>query len=186
MIYNKNIWPLAEFWTRKNKLTKIDLCGGIGTPDGYLALDRRIPKGMNGLVCDLNKKWPVADGSVGLLRAHDAIEHLVDPIHTMNEAYRILAPGGFFMILVPSTNGQGAFCDPTHRSFWNKLSFRYYTDKRFAAYIPDCHARFQISRIIEWFPSEQHRIDNIPYVEAHLFALKGAYRSMGEIGFNFP
>jgi O-antigen biosynthesis protein len=179
-VYNRSIWPLADRWTEDRKLLKVDLCGGIGTPIGYLALDKRIPSGINGIECDLNKKWPVKDNSVGILRAHDAIEHLADHIHTMEEAHRILAPGGFFMIHVPSTNGQGAFCDPTHKSFWNKLSFRYYTDKRFATYIPECSARFQISRIIEWFPSEDHRINNIPYVEAHLFAIKDGFRPMGE------
>jgi O-antigen biosynthesis protein len=179
-LYNRYIWPLADRFASVGGLRKVDLCGGIGAPDGYFALDRRIPEGVNGAACDLNERWPIEDGSVGLLRAHDAIEHLVDPIHTMNEAHRVLAPGGFFMIHVPSTNGQGAFCDPTHKSFWNRLSFRYYTNKNFASYIPDCTARFQVSRIIEWFPSEDHRRDNMPYVEAHLFALKDGCRPMGE------
>jgi hypothetical protein len=118
-----------------------------------------------------------------LHRAHDAVEHLADPIHTMNEAYRVLAPGGFFMIEVPSTNGLGAFCDPTHRSYWNKLSFRYYTDRSFARYVSAFRGRFQVSRIIEWFPSDWHRAENVPYVEAHLFALKDGYRPMGDVLF---
>ena len=180
-VYNRQIWPLAERFTQECGLSKVDLCGGIDTPAGYLALDRHVPKDVPGLSCDLDKEWPLPDSSVGVLRAHDAVEHLRDPIHTMNEAWRVLAHGGFFMIHVPSTNGLGAFCDPTHRSFWNRLSFRYYTDARFARYVPDFKGRFQVSRVIEWFPSDWHRQENVPYVEAHLFALKDGPRIMGEL-----
>lgn len=180
-VYNRFIWRLADKWANDEKLLRVDLCGGIDAPPGFLALDLEIAPGTQGKVCDLDDTWPLEDGSVGLLRAHDAIEHLVDPIHTMNEAWRVLAPGGFFMIHVPSTNGQGAFCDPTHRSFWNRLSFRYYTDKQFARYLPGYRGRFQVSRVIEWFPTDWHRTENVPYVEAHLFALKEGYRPMGEV-----
>jgi SAM-dependent methyltransferase len=180
-VYNKYIWQLADKWAQDEKLLRVDLCGGIDSPSGYFALDRHIAPGASGQACDLEKAWPLEDGSVGLLRAQDAVEHLSDPIHTMNEAWRVLAPGGFFMIEVPSTNGQGAFCDPTHRSFWNRLSFRYYTDARFARYLPDFKGRFQVGRVIEWFPSDWHRAENVPYVEAHLFALKVGYRPMGEV-----
>ena len=99
----------------------------------------------------------------------------------MNEAHRVLAPGGFFMISIPSTNGLGAFCDPTHVSFWNKLSFRYYTSKQFARYIPKFVGKFQVARVIEWFPSDWHREHNVPYVEAQLIALKDGYVPMGEV-----
>ncbi len=180
-VYNQFIWKLADKWCTDQNLLRVDLCGGIDPPAGYLALDRHIAAGAQGRECDLEKAWPLEESSVGILRAQDALEHLADPIHAMNEAWRVLAPGGFFMIGVPSTNGQGAFCDPTHKSFWNRLSFRYYTDKQFARYLPDYRGRFQASRVIEWFPSDWHRTENVPYVEAHLFALKEGYRPMGEV-----
>ncbi len=180
-VYNKTIWSLADRWCKDEKLLRVDLCGGIDAPPGFFALDQHIAPGTQGRKCDLEDAWPLEDSSVGLLRAHDAIEHLVDPIHTMNEAWRVLSPGSFLMIHVPSTNGQGAFCDPTHKSFWNRLSFRYYTDKQFARYLPGLEARFQVSRIIEWFPSDWHRAENVPYVEAHLLAVKDGNRPMGEV-----
>lgn len=176
-VYNKTIWAMAEKWSRDNRLSLIDLCGGVDCPAGYTPVDLHGP----GIICDLNKTWKIPESSVGLLRAFDAIEHLKDPIHTMNEAYRVLAPGGFLMIHVPSTNGLGAFCDPTHVSFWNKLSFRYYTDKRFSRYLHDYRGRFQVVRVIEWFPSEWHRENNVPYIEANLIALKPGYEPMGDV-----
>jgi SAM-dependent methyltransferase len=180
-VYNRCIWALAEKWARDQNLLLIDLCGGLDAPPGYRPVDRDLPAGVVGDRADLDGPWPYQDSSVGLIRAHDAIEHLRDPVHTMNEAWRCLAPGGFFLIDVPSTNGQGAFCDPTHKSFFNQLSFRYYTSQAFARYVPAFKGRFQSMRVIEWFPDDWHKANNIPYVEAHLIALKPGYQPMGEL-----
>lgn len=89
------------------------------------------------IIADLNNSWPLEDNSVEKIRAYDAIEHLKDPIHTMNEAYRVLTPGGVFEIFVPSTDGRGAWQDPTHVSFWNHNSFFYYC-KQYPAYLALC------------------------------------------------
>jgi hypothetical protein len=77
-------------------------------------------------VADLAAPWPWADNSVEYVRAWDIIEHLPDKIMTMNEIYRVLSPGGRAEIAVPTTDGTGAFQDPTHVSFWNRRSFLYY------------------------------------------------------------
>jgi len=78
------------------------------------------------VVADLNEPWPFADNEVSYFRAHDIIEHLVDKIKTMNELWRCLASGSVVEIEVPTTDGSGAFQDPTHVSFWNRRSFLYY------------------------------------------------------------
>ena len=176
-VYNRNIWALAEKFATDAGLACVDLCGAIDSPAGYRTLDRSDRADVQ---CDLDDRWPLEDSSVGVLRAHDALEHLRDPVHTMNEAWRVLAPGGFFMISVPSTSGKGAFCDPTHVSFWNDLSFRYYASRQFARYVPAFRGQFQVSRLLEWFPSDWHRANNVPYVEAHLFCCKDGFRAMGE------
>ncbi len=71
--------------------------------------------------------WSWETSSVEVIRAHDIIEHLPDKIHTMNEAHRVLVPGGRLDIKVPTTDGPGAWQDPQHVSFWNRNSFLYYT-----------------------------------------------------------
>jgi hypothetical protein len=78
-------------------------------------------------VADLRERWPWADGSVHEVLAADVIEHLPDKIHTMNELHRVLIDGCHVEIVVPTTDGPGAFQDPTHVSFWHRNSFRYYT-----------------------------------------------------------
>jgi len=81
------------------------------------------------VIADLNGPWPWEDSSIDEIRAYDIIEHLPDKIHTMNEAWRVLRPGGTFDIIVPTTEGRGAFQDPQHCSYWNRNSFFYYTDR---------------------------------------------------------
>jgi SAM-dependent methyltransferase len=78
------------------------------------------------VVADLNKPWPFYNGEVDHFRAYDIIEHLRDKIFTMNEMWRCLAPKGTVEIAVPTTDGPGAFMDPTHISFWHERSFMYY------------------------------------------------------------
>ena len=70
--------------------------------------------------------WPFDDNSVSFFRAHDIIEHLPNKISTMNEMWRCLKPNGLVEIVVPTTDGPGAFMDPTHVSFWHERSFFYY------------------------------------------------------------
>src|SRR3989441_4551017 len=87
---------------------------------------------------DLREPWPWADGAVEHVRAWDIVEHLPDKIFTMNELWRVLRPDGTAEIAVPTTDGPGAFQDPTHVSFWNRRSFLYYEagnpyGERFAA-----------------------------------------------------
>lgn len=78
-------------------------------------------------IVDLTQPWPWQTNSVERILAHDIVEHLPDPILTMNEAWRVLEPGGLLEIFVPTTEGRGAWQDPTHRSWWNRNSFLYYT-----------------------------------------------------------
>ena len=130
---------------------------------------------------DLERPWPLADDSVGLIVATDVLQQLRFPIQVMNEAYRVLAPGGFFVIRVPSTDGRGAFANPRHVSFWNEHSFEFYTNLKFAAEIPEFTGRFQLARVRTFFPDERSKELSIPYVEAHLFALKAGYEPMGAV-----
>ena len=86
------------------------------------------------VVANLEERWPWDDNSVHYVRAYDIFEHLHNPVHSMNEAWRVLAHGGILEVLVPSTDGRGAFQDPTHVSFWNQNSFLYYSKKNHGSY----------------------------------------------------
>lgn len=122
---------LAWNWAQRCDLDRIDLGGGIHPADKYVIVDKQGGQ----INADLEKAWPIESGTVGLVRAFDIFEHLPDPIHTMREIERILAPGGYALIKVPSTDGRGAFQDPTHKSFWNENSFLYYTHAQWGQFI---------------------------------------------------
>jgi len=93
--------------------------------DGFVNVDVCEPADV---IADLTVTWPWDDGTVSHIRAWDIIEHLPEPIFTMNEMWRVLEPGGTVEIVVPTTDGRGAWQDPQHVSFWNRNSFFYYTD----------------------------------------------------------
>jgi len=178
MVFKKHIKSIINRWCDLNDLKKIDICCGNNKPLGYIGVDKMESAD---ITCDLNERFPLEDNSVGVIKATDAIEHLRDPIHTMNECYRVLAHGGWLMIDVPSTDGRGAFQDPTHVSFFNSNSFWYYTKKQYADFVPDIKCRFQEQRIVNYIPTKFHKDYKIPYVEALLVAIKDGPRLQGEL-----
>ena len=140
---------------------------------GYTNVDRVPPADQ---IVNLAEVWPWADSSVSEIVAHDIIEHLPDKILTMNEMWRVLMPGGIARIMVPTTDGAGAWQDPTHVSFWNRNSMFYFTagdphrerfgrhygiDARFKVAYEDTHA---------WAPPYPGLLVKI--LEIHLEAVK--------------
>jgi predicted SAM-dependent methyltransferase len=92
---------------------------------GYVNVDRVMPCDQ---IADLSCRWPWEDSSVSQIFAWDIFEHLPSKLHTMNEAHRVLMPGGVLDLLVPTTDGRGAFQDPTHCSFWTPNDLFYFCD----------------------------------------------------------
>lgn len=176
-LYDRYIQDNALAWARRQGLHAVDLGSAHNKPVGYIGVDQYEADGVDE-VCDVEKDGlPFEDSSVGVLRAADFLEH-IDRARVpafMNEAYRVLAPGGLFLTLTPSTDGRGAFQDPTHVSWWNSNSFWYYTQADLAKYLPEFTGRFQISRIFNTMPS-QH---DIVYVCANLIAVKDGPRQGG-------
>ena len=132
---------------------RLDLGCGFRKKSGSIGIDifdwsDKYPKDefINGKIPGVLSQFK--DNSIEEVYARDFIEHIpqVKVIETFNEIYRILVPGGLFEIFVPPTTGRGAFCDPTHVSFWNDMSFRYF-DKTWGKALTDSYgivADFQI------------------------------------------
>jgi SAM-dependent methyltransferase len=182
IIQEKYIEQMAVYWAKDLGLRCLDLGGRFFSPEGYESVDLKDAD----VIANLEKVWPIEDNSVGVLRCYDVIEHLHDTIHFMKEASRVLIPGGYLFISVPSTDdgnggiGRGAFQDPLHVKFFNINSFFYYTRENQARYI-DTPVRFKSIILKNYYPS-QWEIDNrIPYVKAFLINLKGGFRPHGLI-----
>jgi hypothetical protein len=172
---------MVEHWCDLNGYPKIDLGSACAKerPAGYQTVDRRAGVGVD-YVADLETGvLPFETSSVGVIRAYDLLEHIRNVVPLMNEIYRVLVPGGWLLSQTPSTDGRGAFQDPTHVSFWNSNSFWYYTKAFMAGFVPEINCRFQAVRVRNLFPNENCRIHNIPYVYADLVAIKGGMRTPG-------
>jgi SAM-dependent methyltransferase len=165
-LHKKYAQLLAERDADLKGLLKVDLGGGLFPREGYLTIDIEGSE----IIHDLNEGIPLEDNSVGVLNASHLIEHLRDPLKTMREIHRVLAHGGWAFIEVPSTDGRGAWQDPTHVSFWNENSFHYYTKRSKAQYIRNQTIKFSTMLLeTNWW------IENVAVVNAHLVAIKNDF-----------
>ena len=160
---------LAEKDAKDKGLLCVDIGGGLNPYPGYTTVDLRDTADY---VCDLNNGIPLPDNSVGVLNASHILEHLQDKTKIMGEIHRVLSHGGWAFIEVPSTDGRGAFQDPTHVSYWNENSFLYYTDAYLANFIDNKSIRFQEYRRETYFPNEWMKNLNVCVTSAWLIAVK--------------
>ena len=176
-LYDHYVEPNVLEWAKRKGLTALDLGGAHNPRKGYLTVDKH-GGDYTGDVFDVLGN--MADSSAGVIRAADFLEHVADKIELMNEIHRVLAPDGMLLSITPSSDGRGAFQDPTHVSYWNENSFWYYTDQDYAKSVPEITARVQVGRMVSYFPSDWHRDHDIPSVCANLIALKeGGNRNGG-------
>jgi O-antigen biosynthesis protein len=180
-LYDRYIEANALAWTARRGLLALDLGAAHNRPSGYLGVDQ-YPGPDVDIVVRLPDRIPVEDDSVGVIRAVDFFEHVSDKVGLINELYRALAPGGLLLSQTPSSDGRGAYQDPTHVAFYNENSFWYYTEQQYRNFVPEIRAAFQVSRLVTYFPTEWHEQHRIPYVTANLIALKdGMPRNGGRV-----
>ena len=80
-------------------------CRLIGVDSNKYALEQANKLDFDELiqVDDFTKdRLPIEDSSVDLVICKDVLEHLIDPLFLMNEIFRILKPGGHFLVHVPN------------------------------------------------------------------------------------
>jgi len=159
-LYDRYVQDNALAWAARNKLLCLDLGGAHNSPPAYVPVDWSLGS-------DAHRVLHEHAGRVGVIRAVDFLEHN-DALKMMTDIWRALAPGGMLLSMTPSTDGRGAFCDPTHISFWNELSFRYYTDPEYSKYLPVPPPLFRLSRLATVYPSPWHEDNQVPYVLSNL------------------
>jgi glycosyltransferase involved in cell wall biosynthesis len=179
-LYDHYIESLSLAWAERQGLIALDLGAAHNKPEGYTGVDLFDGPGVD-IVADVAKGLDLPDGSVGVIRAVDFLEHVPDKVALFNELYRLLAHGGMLLTHTPSSDGRGAYQDPTHCAFYNENSFWYFTDADFARFVPTIECRFQVSRLVTYFPNEWHEQHLISYVMANLIAVKDGPRLAGEL-----
>lgn len=168
-LYHSDVERNALAWAKRQGLLALDLGAFHAKPEGYLGVDTR--HGPNVDYCTNFLDLELPDNSVGVIRAVDFLEHVPDRIRVMEKIWRLLAHGGMLLSDTPSTDGRGAWQDPTHVSGWNENSFWYFTDDRYRAYI-ESEAKFHASLVYSYHPTPWHVQMQIPYVRANLVAIK--------------
>lgn len=93
------------------------------------------------MVHDLDQNpWPFPDNRFAEVWAYDVLEHLDDLVAVMEEIHRVCRSGSVLKVTVPHYSCGNAFADITHRHYFSRFSFAYftgendfdfYTDRRF-------------------------------------------------------
>jgi len=115
----------------KQKVSKVDIgCGGNKQGKDWFGIDYRKMEGVD-LVQDLESfPWKIPSETFDTAIANHVVEH-INPSHGifiswMNEVWRILKPGGEFIIGAPYATSPGMFRDPTHCNFVNEETWSYF------------------------------------------------------------
>jgi glycosyltransferase involved in cell wall biosynthesis len=123
------------------------------------------------------------DDSVGWLRVDNVFQfiaggHVADWV---NKAWSKLIHGGWLSVSVPSTEGQGAFQNPTYKSYWNSGSFQHFTSPATGANLvssTEYNAKYHIARC--WSHVSEPPSNILGYcVNADLIAIKNNGRIAG-------
>jgi len=76
-------------------------------------------------------------------------------IHFMNEAHRVLKPGGYLKARIPTTQSKAWAQDPTHVSFWNENTFLYFTHPGYRGLYPHLiTAKFEAVKVDTIMPNQ--------------------------------
>ena len=109
---------------------------------------------------------PFDNSSFDSVSAYDFLEHIprtttinnqgVFPfIHVMNEAYRVLKPGGIFYAITPGYPRAEAFVDPTHVNFITRKTHTYFTSPKYKGRMYGFNGKFEIIRNVKWIKLTQ-------------------------------
>jgi SAM-dependent methyltransferase len=175
--YHRGVARLATAWALRARLARIELrtatSPSLSPAAGTVAVE----------IDPVNPRLPYGDSEVGVIVANELLQRIPDRGPFFAECFRVLAHGGLLLTTTPSTDGRGAFQDPTHVSFWNENSFWYLTQAplRDHAFPALSHVRFQVSGLRTHYPSRFHESAKISYVEANLLAIKDGSRQGGPL-----
>lgn len=148
-------------------IKRLNLGCGFRRMDGYINIDNRELPGVD-LVCDVTEGLPFDDNTMEEIFCQDFLEHIPigQTIAVITDIWRVLKPGGKFHHVTPSTDGRGAFQDPTHVSFWNRNSWYYYTHPKYRE-LYGITANFSVGEL-----TDREEDQRVVYTEGVMYAIK--------------
>jgi SAM-dependent methyltransferase len=179
-MYRRELDHLIGAWCRRRRLKQLLL-----RVPGAVELSPGRGVDAEGDAVDIDPSAPelpgVADNTVGAVRAIDVLQHVADRTALFEELHRVMVHGGLLLTLTPSTDGRGAWQDPSHVARWNENSFWYLTRASLRPALPGLAGRWQISHLRTYFPTAWHEQAFISYVQANLLAIKDGARQGGAL-----
>jgi SAM-dependent methyltransferase len=110
------------------------------------------------VVHDLDQTpWPLDSDRFCEVCAYDVLEHLDDLVKTMEEIYRVCVPGAVVKITVPHYSCNNAFTDLTHRHYFSRFSFDYFTGDNEFAFYTECRFRKRAASLV-FYPSLVNKV----------------------------
>ena len=141
VLYDRMIRPLASTWAAREGMAQLRLVTETSPP-----IDETILEDVT-MVDPGKPVLAYPDNGVGVIKLIDFLQGIADRAALLNECHRVLCHGGLIITQTPSTDGRGAFQDPSHLSFWNENSFWYLTRAELRFAIRTLNCRLQISRL---------------------------------------
>ncbi len=140
------------------KMKKLNFGCGEDIREGYDNVDIQESAP---IVIDFNKfPYPCGDNTYGYVWCKNVLEHLENPMKTLNELWRICKNKAEIEIIVPHYSNRSAYDSLDHRHYMSEIAFKYFEEER--TYI-DKEKKLKVtflkvfpSRIGKWIPS--HRI----------------------------
>jgi predicted SAM-dependent methyltransferase len=101
------------------------------------------------LLMDLDaKRWRLPSNHFTEVHAYDVIEHLTSVVAALEEVHRICRNGARVKVTVPHFSSANAFTDPTHRHFFGRNSFTYFTGEHAHAHYSRARFRSVQTKVI--------------------------------------
>ena len=88
--------------------------------------------------------YPFADSTWDRILCRDVLEHVADFVHTMEEIWRVGAPGAVVVASGPFMSSVNYYSDPTHRRAFTSRSFDYFIQGTSAFRLGYSKARFEM------------------------------------------
>ena len=111
---------------------KLQLGCGLDPKDGFVNHDIRKHHDYIDVAHDLRKfPWPFQDSQFEYIWFKDCLEHLPDVVATMDECWRICAPGGVMHVTHVHYLHPNTWIDPTHIRGFHQDSFDYFLEGTF-------------------------------------------------------
>ena len=120
---------------------KLDIGCGRNKRPGTIGVDRN-PRTAADVLADVDRAGlPFRRNSIQCICLIHVVEHLASIVGILEEAHRVLQPGGRLLIETPHYSDASSFTDPTHRWHLNSFSFRYFTEEGGFDYYSRCRFR---------------------------------------------